>query len=195
MEAILIRHLPTEWNKMGRLQGKRDIPISYRALSSQKQRIIDNKHQLEELGPFDKVFASSLLRARQTAFVYGFDEPIIEPLLDEVDFGPFEGKTKLELIRHFSEDWFEHPETIKAGESFMELERRVFEFIRRYKDEGRILIFGHGSWMRALLSIQINGNIQMMNQIQLENNELIRISRIHAETEGGNEHQQYVSYL
>lgn len=195
MEAILIRHLPTEWNKTGRLQGKQDIPISYRALSSQKQRILDNKNQLEQLGPFDKVFASSLLRAQQTAFVYGFDEPIIEPLLDEVDFGSFEGKTKLELIRHFSEDWFEHPETVELGEPLIRLEQRVFDFVRRYEECNRIVIFGHGSWMRALLSIQMNGDIQMMNQIQLENNELIRISRVRADREGGDEYQQYYSYL
>ena len=62
MQTItLIRHLPTEWNKQGLLQGKRNIDISY-PNSKIQEEIQHNIKLLSKLSPFDLVLASTLKR-------------------------------------------------------------------------------------------------------------------------------------
>lgn len=193
MQLTLIRHLPTEWNETGHLQGKKDIPISQRVLADHRERIHENKNRLNHLAPFDIVFASTLSRTRQTALIYGYDHPSTEPLLNELDFGSFEGQRKTEVVKAFSTRWFKNPKSIRLGEHLRDFENRVIQFIHRYKDCERLLIFGHGSWIRALLSVKMNGDIQMMNRIDVANNTLVHVS-VEAARIGGGEHEQY-SYL
>lgn len=176
MQITLIRHLPTEWNKYGRLQGQRDIPVSFEDSLQMEPSILGNQKQIEQSGPFGIVLASSLVRAQQTAEIYGYADAIIEPLLNELNFGAFEGRPKQDLIKHFSDDWFRQPLQIKLGESVADLENRVRLVLHHYGDFQRVLIFGHGSWIRALLSINRYGNINHMNQVKVDNNELIQLS-------------------
>lgn len=176
MEITLIRHLPTTWNKKGLLQGQHDIPISENAPIECQAQIIKNKTEMEQSGPFGIVLASSLLRAQQTAHVYGYDDPVIEPLLNELDFGVFEGQPKKELVRHFGEDWYNQPRKIELGEGFADLGERVRLVLRHYENFRRVLIFGHGSWIRALLSINQWGDINSMNRLSVENNERVQLT-------------------
>ena len=71
MQITFIRHLPTEWNKIGKLQGRRDIEIC-RLQTSWKKEIVHNQQYLKKLLPFDIVLASTLKRTQQTAKVYGY---------------------------------------------------------------------------------------------------------------------------
>lgn len=131
MQVNIIRHLPTEWNKRGKLQGRRDIPIS--PVTREMQRHIDkNKKNLYRLGPFRKVLASTLKRTIQTAGHYGY-RPEIDPLLDELDFGPFEGMQKSILFETFGERWAQNPKEVKLGESLSALEYRIELFLEKYK--------------------------------------------------------------
>lgn len=65
---------------------------------------------------FDVVVSSSLRRARQTACLYGFDGHIVEPLLNELDFGLFEGRSKSELIKWADGKWENIPGSLTLGE-------------------------------------------------------------------------------
>lgn len=170
MEITLIRHLPTEWNIQFKLQGKRDIPIL--PISEDDQKKIQDNLQLLESNSFEYVLCSTLTRTRQTARLYGFDAQI-EPLLDELDFGPFEGCSKEELILEYGSMWIENPRDIKLGESLIDLEKRILLFLDKYKEARHILVFGHGSWIRALTSYYQHGHINQMNQFTLLNNECI----------------------
>lgn len=174
MEITLIRHLPTAWNAAGLLQGQRDIPMLPYAPVAFASQITKNQRHLQQSGPFDIVMASSLRRAQQTAHVYGYQNPVIEPLLNEMDFGTFEGKPKEALINHFGEDWYAHPENIVLGEGFIDLAKRVLAVLYHYKYCKHVLIFGHGSWIRALLSIHQWGNIDGLNQLKFDNNACIQ---------------------
>src|SRR5690625_1386775 len=115
MQIILIRHLPTKWNMDGLLQGKKDISIT-KVSEDTIKKINENKNRLEEYAPYDAVLASSLTRTNQTAKLHHYN-PIMEPLLDELDFGDFEGRPKKELHDYFGERWIQCPETMKLGES------------------------------------------------------------------------------
>ncbi|HET7628096.1 MAG TPA: histidine phosphatase family protein [Bacillales bacterium] len=185
MQAVLIRHLPTAWNRAGRLQGRRDEPVEKGAVQAECGKIAEQKRTLATLGPFDKIIVSSLRRTRQTAEVYGYSDPVVEPLLDELDFGPFEGKRKSELIEAYGERWLHQPRSLVLGEPLIDFERRVIRVLRRHAGVDRLLLFGHGSWIRACLSIQQYGDVNKMNEIRLKNNELVHLPSITTGMKGG----------
>jgi broad specificity phosphatase PhoE len=173
MQITLIRHLPTEWNKKTWLQGRRDIGLS-QVSEELSQEIAENRKVLDKLSPFDIVLASTLQRTHQTASLYGY-ECEIEGLLDELDFGPFEGVPKNKLIDKYGEIWFENPKELVLGESLKNFEKRIAVFLDQYKDYSNILAFGHGSWIRAIISYTQCGDINKMNKIEVVNNACITL--------------------
>ncbi|WP_394232326.1 histidine phosphatase family protein [Niallia oryzisoli] len=174
MRATFIRHLPTEWNKKTLLQGKRDIDIS--PITERLQvEIHENQKLLSTLAPFNLVLASTLKRTHQTAQLYGYRAET-EGLLDELDFGPFEGRPKEELFKAYGRGWEDNPQEIVLGESVLNLEKRIRDFLDKYKQQENILLFGHGSWIRAIVSYAQYGHINYMNKIIVRNNECITLT-------------------
>ncbi|MCJ7841429.1 histidine phosphatase family protein [Lederbergia sp. NSJ-179] len=178
MRATFIRHLPTEWNKKTWLQGRRDIGISPITEDVQKG-MANNQRLLKELSPFDCVLASTLTRTQQTAQIYGYKWET-EELLDELDFGRFEGLPKKKLHEKFGNQWIHHPKELMLGESMNRFEERIVSFLEKYKEFNNILVFGHGAWIRAVISYSMFGHINHMNKIILKNNECVTLS-IHSE--------------
>ncbi|MDV2887937.1 histidine phosphatase family protein, partial [Alkalihalophilus pseudofirmus] len=86
-----------------------------------EQGINENQRILHSLSPFDLVLASTLIRTQQTAQHYRF-YPETERLLDELDFGPFEGRPKEELLEILGDQWLENPKELVLGESIRHLE-------------------------------------------------------------------------
>ncbi|HHW37848.1 MAG TPA: phosphoglycerate mutase family protein [Bacillales bacterium] len=172
MELLLIRHLPTEWNKSGLLQGSRDIPL----LPVTDEDLAKLEANKNVIGSFQAniVVASQLKRTQQTALNYGFPHPLIEPLLNELNFGKYEGFEKEQLLK--VKEWVSDPRSLTLGESLDDFEKRIIRFLTKYDHYTRILVFGHGSWIRALLSLNRVGSIKEMNQIEVHNNELIYLT-------------------
>lgn len=175
MEITLIRHLPTQWNEQQILQGTRDIPI-LPISSSDLKKAKENQQLLQEQN-FDLVLCSTLQRTRQTAEAYGF-ESMAEALLDELDFGPFEGRAKHELFKEHGRAWVDHPSTLMLGESVANLEKRITLFLKKYNHSKHLLVFGHGSWIRALISYHKYGHLNNMNKRSVQNNECISLEFI-----------------
>ena len=174
MQITLIRHLPTEWNVNTWLQGRQDIEIL--PITDRDQlEIVKNQNNLSRLQPFDLILASTLKRTQQTAQMYGMNV-VIEPLLDELDFGDFEGRPKEELITELGNRWLENPRELQLGESVIHLENRIVHFIKKYESYDNILVFGHGSWIRAFISLVQNGHINRMNRIHVPNNKCITLT-------------------
>jgi broad specificity phosphatase PhoE len=174
MQITLIRHLPTEWNKKTWLQGRRDIELS-QVKEELNLGIGENHQRLKKLAPFDLVLASTLKRTHQTAQLYGY-EYHTEELLDELDFGPFEGRPKEELFEKYGELWINNPKDLVLGESIKDLEERLVLFLDKYKKFSNILAFGHGSWIRAMISYSEYGDVNNMNKIIVENNACITLA-------------------
>jgi probable phosphoglycerate mutase len=171
MLLVCVRHLKTVWNHEGRLQGQRDIdlmPPDEEALAA----IRENRKRIAALGPFDTVLASALRRTQQTANHYGVTEFKIEPLADEINFGPYEGKPSKSLVEDFGARWTDDPRDLEFGESLLHLEARIRGFLRKYKDREKVLLFAHGSWLRALVSIAECGDVRNMNTFFIVNNEV-----------------------
>lgn len=173
MLITLIRHLPTEWNKMQKLQGRKDIDISAN-IEDDQAGILNNQQILKKLAPFEIVLASTLKRTHQTAQLYGFRAET-EGLLDELDFGPFEGVSKVKLLEKYGDQWVVNPKELILGESIVNLESRIVFFLDKYKGHSNILVFGHGSWIRAIVSYHQYGDINKMNRMTVQNNECITL--------------------
>lgn len=178
MEITLIRHLPTEWNRNQRLQGKQDIPLL--PISDEEKLEIEKNLLFLKNSSYDYVLCSSLQRTRQTASLYGF-MPTTEPLLDELDFGPFEGCLREELLQKHGQLWNENPMELILGESILNLEKRILQFLDKYKDSSNVLAFGHGSWIRACKSYFKYGHVNHMNKIHVRNNECLSLEFISIE--------------
>lgn len=176
MEITLIRHLPTIWNKYQYLQGKRDIPISFPLDTTEREQIAENQSLLNHLQPFDQVFVSELKRTKQTAKVYGFQSPVIDPLLNELDYGIYEGMPKNTLLQDFGYVWSDAPLEVELGETLFNFQQRIICFLVNYSHLTSLLIFGHGTWIRALLSLSKRGDINDMNKVIIPNNQLNHVT-------------------
>ena len=172
MKLVIVRHLPTAWNAEDRLQGRQDIPIiplDDAALA----RLVKQIEQVRTAGPFDAVYCSTLSRTRKTAELFGYADPISDPLLDEIDFGEFEGHLRGEMLAKVGKAWLVAPETLAFGEAVTNLGERAKQFVRKNLVHGRVLAFGHGGWTRALSSIKRTGSVAQMNQLTIANGEAI----------------------
>lgn len=175
MELFLIRHLETEFNRQGILQGTQDIPIIEPSAKTVLQ-IKKNSQEMLKFVPFDAILVSEYQRTQMTAKCYGYVNDFrVEKLLNELNFGVYEGLTKAQLLSDKGELWLKNPRQLILGEPLSKLAERVIEFIKCYQAEQRVLVFGHGSWLRAITSIARYGNIDKMNQLSIANNELLKL--------------------
>ena len=174
MELLVIRHLPTRYNNSGLLQGRLDIDIEP-PNQEQRLRIAENRRKIQQHGPVDRVLCSSLNRTVQTALAYGYTEHdcIREPLLNELDFGCYEGRSRQQMQDALGEAWRQNPQTLTLGEPVLALQQRITAFLKKYMQAERLLLFSHGAWTRALLSCCRTGNIRDMNQITVNNNDML----------------------
>ncbi len=174
MKLLVIRHLPTQYNTSGLLQGHLDIDIEP-PNQEQLLRIAENQRKIQQLGPVDRVLCSSLNRTAQTALAYGYAERscIREPLLDELDFGCYEGLPRQEMWDALGETWWQSPEKLVLGEPVLALQQRITRLLEKYTQDEQLLLFSHGAWTRALLSYSQIGDIREMNQMTVNNNDML----------------------
>lgn len=92
-ELIVIRHAPTPWNRMKRLQGRSNI-----ALDEAGRAVAVQWRPAARDWAGWQILSSPLQRARETAALLFPQAAIrIEPRLTEMDFGDWEGKTLRDL--------------------------------------------------------------------------------------------------
>jgi probable phosphoglycerate mutase len=99
---------------------------------------------------FDAVYSSPLQRATRTAEIAGFSQPDVTPLLREVDYGDYEGKTT-KAIRRSRPGWELYTEGCPGGETPDQVYARAQAFIELVSGvNGRVLAFSHGHFLRAV---------------------------------------------
>lgn len=174
MKLYLIRHLPTSWNIEGRLQGTKDISISLPLSEESLLKIKKNQSLLSNI-QFDAVFVSEKKRTLETAQQYGFHSPEKSPLINEIDFGPFEGTIKKEAVDKMGKDFMDNPFNTTIGESYRKLEQNIASFLKSIQDKKNVLVFGHGTFIRGTKCFVENGNIMKINSFPLLNNEIIEL--------------------
>lgn len=151
-----VRHGRTEWNDQLRYQGAVDIPLN------EDGRMQARKAALRfSSADIDAVISSPLSRAVETAeYIASFHKELkVEstPLLTEVDFGKWEGRTVPEIKAEYADvfaAWRNDPLNVAApgGESMDSLYERCGLFAEQLlaRHERRTVVVGHGAMLRAL---------------------------------------------
>jgi probable phosphoglycerate mutase len=145
----LIRHMPTAWNRDGRLQGRRDPPLD--AAAAPEWRLPP------ELAGF-RFLASPLLRCRMTADRLGV-APLADPRLTEMSWGEWEGRTLPELRLSFAgtiEELEARGLDFRApdGESPREVQARVAPLLGEIAAAGRpTAAITHKGVIRAVFAL------------------------------------------
>ena len=153
----LIRHAETDVSARGRFIGRTDVPLSTQGLvgAADLARAFDGER-------IDAVVSSPSIRAMDTARVLArrFGMPVgTEPLLREIDFGDFEGRTFDELESRnpaIRDIWSGRTGTMRFpnGEDWDGFSRRVtgwFEGLDRGADRS-VLAFTHAGVTRAVIA-------------------------------------------
>ena len=151
MEILLTRHGQTEWNVLGKVQGRADIELNEKGIQQAEET---GKALNEE--KIDLIICSPLKRAKQTAEIINKDRniPIIyDEDVIERDFGEFEGINKKEF--DFEGYWsYKQNNKYEKAENIKDFFDRVYSFLDKIKEEykgKRILIVAHGG-----ISIPVN---------------------------------------
>jgi broad specificity phosphatase PhoE len=153
MKIAFLRHGPTEWNALGKVQGHTDIPLSEAGLAQMAALRL----------PFEvlRIYASPLLRARQTAQALGLENPILDARLMEQNWGVWEGLTRTEILSRHGADAFvnagsEQGEAFRpgGGESTGELHARVAAFLKdAVREDSDAVAVAHLGVLRAAYTL------------------------------------------
>lgn len=153
MKIYLIRHGQTDWNIVGRFQGREDIMLNETGIQ-----------QAEECGrvlageAFKAIISSPLLRAKRTAEIMAEIIPVEQLLVDEAiterDFKAVSGMTAAEREAYYAAGG------IDDKEPFDELSSRMVECIKKYAElfyNDNIIMVSHGASINSVLSVLSRG--------------------------------------
>lgn len=154
MYVYLIRHGQSEGNKLSKIQGWQDFPLS-----------IEGERQAKFLGEFFKnrklhaIYSSDLTRAYRTAeeISKNTNVPVQKlELFREINLGPLEGKTRAEIYEQFPE--VKERSILTSGvpgtETIEEISHRCQRIIAKmyeYDEDDHIAIITHGGLISILL--------------------------------------------
>ena len=183
---VLLRHGQSQWNLENRFTGWKDVNLSEKGILEARE---SGKSISEKKISIDKVYSSSLKRAKDTAFIamkeakyehlFSNDQLIMTThiALNERNYGDLTGLNKKETSEKFGSEqvhiWrrsFEiHP---PGGESL----KNVFERVKPYfenkikknldRDEN-ILISAHGNSLRALFIVLNISTIKNISSVEI----------------------------
>ncbi|MFC4356309.1 histidine phosphatase family protein [Chryseomicrobium palamuruense] len=150
----LVRHGETDWNAIGMLQGRTDIPLNETGF-----RQAEECSELLKTSQWDVIITSPLKRAKQTAEI--INKKVIVPVVEmedflERDYGDAEGMTYEERNSKFPDNLYPNQEERTA------LNKRVIEGIEKINQEygdKKILLVAHGAVINAILAVFSNGKI------------------------------------
>jgi alpha-ribazole phosphatase len=149
---ILVRHGRTPANAAGLLQGRLDQSLD-EVGQEQAQKVAEAIRN--SVISVDKVIASPLVRAQQTAAAFGLPVHTDERWL-EISYGIFEGVAMSEVPREVWQNWREDPRFVpEGGESMWDMDRRVraaCEDITEEAKEANLVVVSHVSPMKSAVA-------------------------------------------
>ncbi len=138
------RHGQTEWNKINKVMGKVNLPLSEVGIKQAKQ----TKENLKDID-FDIIISSPLLRAKETTNIINEDRNVLviyDNRISERDFGEMEGLTINDFNFEDFWDYYKNLKYVKAEniqDFFYRVHSAIIEYQEKYKDKN-ILLVTHG---------------------------------------------------
>ncbi len=154
MEIVLIRHTRVDVPQ-GTVYGQLDVPLA-KSYSDELSRI---REELTQTSQCHRLYSSPLSRCRLLASELAVDFDVIphfEPLLLEMNFGDWEGRTWQELPQDQAREWGNNWQTqpTPGGESFQDIYARSQTFIQQHMDPmpaGKtVVVVAHSGVLRCL---------------------------------------------
>ncbi|OCP38413.1 histidine phosphatase family protein [Ensifer sp. LC163] len=160
---ILIRHGETQWNVAGRLQGRKDTPLTANGV---RQALAVGLRLAERIAGETrlKFWVSPLGRARQTASILAdtwsvpFEQFTHDETLVERAYGSWEGRSHDEIERELAHEYEAHSAdpwdyAMPGGESRTTLDARLLSWLATLDHENTHVVVTHSGCVRALRGI------------------------------------------
>lgn len=160
MNIYFTRHGETEWNKVEKIQGWLDSPLTEKGIEMGK----DLSEIAKDIN-FDNIYSSDLDRAYETAKLIVPERKITKTkLLREINVGYWSGEYFKEIEKtdkKLYDLYFNNPGRYRRedGEDFYQLTKRVEDFFEKYiynSTDENILIVSHGITIIAMFNIMEN---------------------------------------
>ena len=157
MKICLIRHGETDWNSIGKFQGREDIPLN-KAGIEQIQRSVNYFKKSK----WDKIISSPLARAKMSAEII-CKEIGLRKIYEEIDFmerdlGKISGMTMEEAQRNFPDGNYEGIEPLEKLQD--RTIHALMKWIKKF-NEKNIIIITHGATINSILTKLSGGEIKM----------------------------------
>ncbi|MDE5793834.1 MAG: alpha-ribazole phosphatase [Muribaculaceae bacterium] len=165
MQLILIRHTSVAVPR-GVCYGQTDVALA-ESFPDEASAVKENLKKFT----FDKVYSSPLSRCVKLAHFCGYENPIIDHRLIEMNFGEWEMKPYDEITDPRLQEWFDDYINVAAtgGESVLDQRRRLMDFIDEIKElhsDNTIGIFTHGGILiNALVALAGKSYSEMYNAL------------------------------
>ncbi|HET7084195.1 MAG TPA: histidine phosphatase family protein [Rhizomicrobium sp.] len=174
MKLALLRHGPTEWNALGKIQGQVDIGLSDAGLAQMAAL------RLPFAAP--RLYASPMLRARQTAAALELKNPALDARLMEQNWGVWEGLTRDEILARHGADAFVKAGLGEAfcpggGESTGEVHARVVSFLKDVaREDGDAIAVAHLGVLRAAYTLATGWDMATPMPAELDVSKILLLS-------------------
>jgi uncharacterized phosphatase len=153
MKICLVRHGETDWNNIGKLQGREDVPLNMAGI----EQMNETAGYLKDFA-WNVIISSPLSRAKKSAEIISGELGGIKIIEDfdlvERDYGKASGMTLDERKIHFPDDiWI-------GAEPFDVVQNRTVNALLKHAQEydgDDIIIVSHGAAINAIL-IYFGGN-------------------------------------
>jgi uncharacterized phosphatase len=157
MKTCLIRHGETDWNSLGKYQGRENIPLNEIGIK-QMEETAQYLNQIH----WDKIITSPLQRAKASAEIIskslGIENSIEEIDFVERDYGKISGMTMEEANNKFQDGKYNENDI----EPYKILKRRSYNALMKWIKEfkgSNIIIVSHGAVINSILSKISKGKI------------------------------------
>lgn len=154
--VCLVRHGETEWNALGKLQGREDVDLTARGA---EQAVLTSKY-LERRTSWNVIMSSPLTRAKKTAEIISdhlHTDPVI--FLDDLierDLGIASGMSRAEIAERFPDGEIPGQEPLAFVQTRM---MKTLEYATQRYSGQNIIMVSHGAAINALLSQLSDGKI------------------------------------
>jgi len=165
----LVRHGQTDWNLDRRIQGTTDIPLNETGRADARAAAAHLRESTHHT-----IYASPLLRARETAEIIaaelGLDAPMLVADIREREFGEGEGMLVPDYLQKYG-DWHA---PVPGAESLEEVGARALSALHRIAREARrrsapiaesVIVVAHGGVIRSLIDHVSGGTLPRIGDV------------------------------